>query len=49
MKLKNEKFVGLYLDKQLYDYLKKESEKNRTSVSYEIRKLILKEYNKTND
>jgi len=44
MKLKNEKYLGIYLDKELYDYIKKLADINRTSISSEVRKLILEKY-----
>jgi hypothetical protein len=43
--MRKEKRIILRIDDDLYNFLKKESHSNRSTVSYEVRKLILEKYN----
>jgi predicted CopG family antitoxin len=47
--MKKEKTVVFRIDDDLYTFLQNVASNNRSSVSYEIRKLILEKYKKKQD
>jgi hypothetical protein len=44
--MKREKSIAIRMESELYDYIRSKSKKNRTSVSHEIRVILLNELNK---
>jgi len=41
--MKKDKLIAIRLENDIYDFLQKNSVKKRTSISHELRKILLKE------
>lgn len=44
--MKREKIIAVRMEMELYEYIKSKSTENRTSISHEIRVIVLDQLNK---